>query len=121
MATTKAGVDLAWKLNPAVGTTPAIIETCSLLVAASRSYDRIQERRCNEAMDDATEAKVDQQETALEAVICGLVGKLPHTDHGPIGVLFDGDPRGSTVRLVMPPELAHLHDDWGRSGICVLA
>ena len=71
-------------------------------------------------MSDEARAKLEAREEALEVSIAGLVGSRPHTDHGPIGVLFEGDPRGSTVKLVMPPELVELHDDWGRVGVAVL-
>lgn len=118
--TTAPGDCLAWKLNPALGTTLAIRRTCATLVALARRYDRIQERWCNEDMSDGTRAALERTEARLEDRIRDTVGRLPHTDHGPIGAAFDGDPRGSTVKLVMPPELHHLHDDWGRSGVCVL-
>ena len=45
---------------------------------------------------------LDKRDAELERRITELVESLPHTDMGAIGVEFMGDPRGSTVKLIMP-------------------
>lgn len=124
--TTKAGWEIAWKMNPAIGTTPNIVETCSLIHRQARTYARIQERWCNEEMSDRTTARLEEREAQIEARIRALVESLPHADPpdsgngngGSWGVKFGGDPRGSTVKIVPPSGWERLADDWGREGIC---
>lgn len=106
MATiTKRGRGLAWKLNPYIGTTWEIEETCSLIARHAITYSRIQEMWCdNERANnhEPTRKRLEAQEARLEARITDLVADLPHTDEGPFRVEFQGDPRGSTVQLWLP-------------------
>ncbi len=99
---TQRGRNLAWKINPFVGTTSAIEETCSLLARHAASYSRIQEAWCSVEMSDAATARLEAKESALEARIGSLVQDLPAPDDGPWRVVFEGDPRGWTVRIVTP-------------------
>jgi hypothetical protein len=115
--TTERGWRLAHKLNPAIGTTSAIAETCSLIARHARTHGHIQETWCSVEMSDRQTARLEKREAQLEARITRLVEDLPETDEGPITVLFGGDPRGYTVKLVMPGTLSRLHDDWGQEGI----
>lgn len=117
--TTDAGDKLAMKLNPAIGTTLEIRKTCALIHRQAATYDLIQERWCNDDMGDKARARLEAKESRIEARITELVGDLPHTDEGPIEIKFGGDPRGYTVKLVMPGSLEKLHNDWGREGIGV--
>jgi hypothetical protein len=122
---TVRGRKLARKLNPAIGTTYAIEETCSLIARHAVTHHHLQEALCNGFRDyrgnwdEKASARAEKQDAQLEARITRLVENLPHTDEGAITVKFGGDPRGCTVKLVMPGELAKLHDDWGQEGICV--
>lgn len=72
-------------------------DSALLLIAAGR-YSKIQERWCNEDMDDATRAEVTAREELLEKRIAALL--LPY---GP-RVEFGGDPRGCTVKLHFEPK-----------------
>jgi hypothetical protein len=99
---TKKGYELAFRLNPYLGTTNRIAETCSLIARHAGTYARIQERWCNEEMSERMTAYFEAQEDRLEARILDLVNDLPHTDDGQIKVQFDGDPRAYVVRLLVP-------------------
>lgn len=114
--TTNRGRELARKLGPAIGTTWQINETCSLIARHARTHHRLMEIQCNDA--DLYEW-AEKREEQIERRISELVADLPHTDEGPIRVKFSGDPRGATVKLVMPGTLVRMHDDWGQEGVCV--
>jgi len=112
---TKKGRELAWKLNPAIGSTRKIDETCSLICRHATTHHWLQEVACNREMDRHEEVK----EARIEARITYLVATLPATDDGPWRVEFQGDPRGVTVKLHAPPEWHHLYDGWAGEAICV--
>ena len=114
---TNRGRELAWKLNPALGSTVEIDRTCSLIVRHARTYNRIQEVWCSVELSDRATAQLERREALLEQRLTDLVDWLPWTDDGAITVKFDGDPRGHCVKLVMPGQYERLHDDWGREGI----
>lgn len=114
---TERGVELAWKLNPYIGTTTAINYTCSVLRKHAVTYAKLCEEGCNgPAWKDQPgaawtgkdieiwQADLDKRQDYRKKRITELVASLPHTEHGPIGVQFDGDPRGYTVRLLVPTE-----------------
>ncbi len=99
---TAKGRELASRLNPFIGTTWAIEETASLLARHGTTYNRIQEMLCSVEMSDRQTARIEKQEADIEARIMSLVQDLPTPDDGPWRVVFQGDPRGWTVRLVAP-------------------
>lgn len=102
---TRRGKDLAWKLNPYVGTTNGIMQTCSLIARHAATYNAIQEGWCdNERQNNhaPTREWYEAKEAWLVARITDLVADLPHTDDGPFEVRFQGDPRGSTVQIWLP-------------------
>jgi len=124
--TTKKGQELADLLNQ--GYTNHIFETCSLLCRAATSYARIQEANCNghplqsdPSIDPKRMAKIqerfekwcEKREEQLEKLIDRHALNLP----GVLRVIFNGDPRGNTVKLVMSEE-PH-GTDWGQDGIGV--
>ena len=55
-------------------------------------------------LQDKHDAWLDKRTGQLERRIMELVHELPTTDHGKVGVEFSGDPRGSTVILVLPDD-----------------
>jgi hypothetical protein len=116
---TKKGLELAYKLAPALGTSDAIAETCSLISRQATKHARLQEIACSVEMSPAREARHEREDDACERRIAELVSKLPETDDGPFGVKFEGDPRGYTVKMVAPGEWAKLHSTWGSDGIGV--
>ena len=102
---TARGRFIAWELNPYMGTTSEIQEACSLIGRHAVSYSRIQELWCSsERVNNVDWLRnyYETKETRLEARIADLVESLPHTDNGPVRVKFEGDPRGSTVKLTLP-------------------
>ena len=123
------GTELAEKLRPHLPTTftPSLREVCSLICRSATSYAAIQEAMCNghpacssptlpietvrrlQEQHEAWTAKCDSQ---LERRIKELAGFIP----GVKDVVFQGDPRGCTVKLAMDD--GH-YDDWGQEGICV--
>lgn len=91
-------------------------ETCSLIARHAVTYTRLEQEACSGPRwtwnypGDWT-ARVDiakfqaQNERDTERVgrrIAALVADLPATDHGPIVAELGGDPRGYTVRLLVP-------------------
>ena len=116
---TKNGYELAYKLNPAIGTTRKIAETCSLIARHEKTLQRIAETWCSVEMSEKEEERLTKREEQLERRVSDLVASLPETDSGPFGVTFQGDPRGCIVKLTAPEPWTSLYDDWGRSGICV--
>jgi hypothetical protein len=114
---TKQGRELATKLNPFLGTTMEIEETCSLIARHAATYQAIQELWCNDHMSARRTAYVSKREEQIKRRIVALAESLHHTDEGPIRARFSGDPRGWCVQLVLPGSLAAHHEGWGRDGI----
>lgn len=112
---TAKGRELADKLNPAIGTTTAIIRTCSLIARHATTHHHYCETACNRELSDWETARMDW----LEARIARLIEDLPETDDGPFGAFFQHDPRGATVGLTTPPAWTHLYDGWGQDRINV--
>ena len=106
------GYKLAHALLPSIGQTPAIVATCSLLCRAARTYGRLQVTACNREL---TERERKRDESAAER-INELVLQLPLVDGQFIKADLNGDPRGATVKLILPDGR---FDDWGGEGICV--
>lgn len=105
----------------------AMEETCSLLCRAATTYARIQESHCNgPSYGEWTQGwqdRLEKREAQLEKRIRALCEELPRVATKqapevslPIGPVFQGDPRGATVKLAMPDGR---YDDWGQTGICV--
>lgn len=84
-----------------------IITAAGILCRLGRAYLRLQEIDCNTGLSDrerATESRVESRIRATAATI------------GVSAVRFGGDPRGATVKLVLPSGLTN---DWCREGWCV--
>lgn len=109
---TNNGRKLAISLNPSIGITNDILETCSLICRHAKTFHALMEFECNHG----TTPWVEKREPQLVARICQLVEQLPLVNGEAIGAVFSGDPRGATVKLRMPDGR---YDDWGQEGICV--
>lgn len=147
MSTTAKGDALATKLNPLMGTTLEIRETCAAICRAAVTLHRYQEFTCNgETRDwesiaprtadgrrdwawidkrrERDQARIDAELERLERLIARHVGRLPQAEHPDTGERFTlgvdtgGDPRGCPVILTLPEELRAFTDDWGQTGIC---
>ncbi len=129
---TKKGNELAWKLAPSIGYNHDIAETCSLICRHATTYARLQEMSCNghpaqeyypplpiermNKLQNQWDAYIERRESQIIHRIIELVEQLPFIDGASIEPIFDGDPRGATIKLVMPDNRT---DDWGQTGICV--
>ena len=96
-----------------------------LLCRHGKTYARIQELNCNgvgtycnepierfNKRQARHEAWCEKREVQLEKRMRAIVAEL-----GPgFGVVFSGDPRGSTVKVTVPSGRTN---DWGHEGICV--
>lgn len=97
---------------------------CSRIARLSATHTRLQETSCNRPLT----AREEAQDKRTEELISGLVKLLPvarwRDESGSVHgaqwrATFTGDPRGYTVRVVLPkeyPGAKHLGNTWGRDG-----
>lgn len=71
-------------------------EIAEMILKDAISYNVIQERWCNEDMDDGTRTRVEAREARIERRITDLLAPYG------IAVEFGGDPRGYTVKVSLP-------------------
>lgn len=84
---------------------PALCAFTSRLNRLAAQHKRVQEARCNYGDTDLLLKK----EAAVEKKINQLVKLVPEV----VGVSFQGDPRGFTVKLQLKSGITN---DWGREG-----
>jgi hypothetical protein len=87
-----------------------VLHIADLLMRHGTTYCRMQEDACNVEMSDRQQARHDKREKQIEdrvTQLCKELGAVPD---------FQGDPRGHTIKLVVPSGKT---DDWGGTGICV--
>ena len=82
-----------------------------LILRHALTYERIQVAWCNEEMSDRRTRYMEHREELLEKRIRAIVSEL-----GLAGVTFSGDPRGATVKVLLPSGKTN---DWGHEGYCV--
>ena len=131
MMITNKGRELALMLSASIGTTHQIQETCSLIARHAVTHGNIQEGHCNGSgvwdnpridaktagkIQDRFEKRLEKREEQIEKRLTVLVAELPHVDGEPIVVRFEGDPRGCTVKLLLP---SHDRSDFSSDGIAV--
>lgn len=108
---TRRGRELNKLIAKFVGTTQRTLEICSLVARHATTHHRLQEIQCSR---EATAAELIH-ERQLEDRIRKLVADLPQRSRGAsIGVEFSGDPRGYTVKLVVPGDRGG--NTWGLEG-----
>lgn len=96
-----------------------------LLCRHGVTYSRIQEANCNgcgtwygesnesfNKRQERFEKQLEHKEQLLEKRIRAIVSELGEG----FGVIFHGDPRGSTIKITVPSGRTN---DWGKEGICV--
>jgi hypothetical protein len=109
---TSRGTELARELNKHIRTTPSVLEICSLIARLARTHHRLQEEQCNRELSERELAR----EIRIERRIQELVGQLPPTTAGKrVTSKFNGDPRGYTVKVVVPDD-PQGGNTWGRGG-----
>ena len=103
----------------------AAICAADLLLRHGRTYSRIQEMHCNGVgtwysedpksfakRQDRFEKRIEKRESQIEKRLTVLAAQL-----GPgFAVVFQGDPRGVTVKLTLPSGKTN---DFGREAFCV--
>lgn len=87
------------------------VATLSTIARHAATHLRYAVAECNRELTPAEVRKVER----IEARIRQLVATLPETPKGPLTVKFGGDPRGYTVKIVVPGE-PHAGNTWGRDG-----
>lgn len=115
---TRRGHELNKLIDKFVGTTQRTLEICSLVARHATTHHRLQEIQCNR---EATAAEL-LREKHIEDRIRKLVADLPKakvqltrgSTVASIGVEFSGDPRGFTVKLVVPGDKGG--NTWGLEG-----
>ncbi len=107
---THKGRELFDKLAPSIGVPFGAAGICSLVCRQAKLYCRIQEDWCSKEMTDQERCWTERKEFNIEFRIKKLISELPEVDGKPIEVLFGGDPRGHTVKLLMPDGR---YDSWG--------
>lgn len=113
---TKRGRDLARCLAPFIGESDRVPQICSLIARLARTHCRLQEISCSDHELTPAEQK---REAQIEARIRQLVASLPERIDSPHGkgtlsVEFQGDPRGYTVKIVVPGDRGG--NTWGLDG-----
>jgi hypothetical protein len=90
---------------------PAVTERhCRTLITTASQYHRLCERQCNGYYSEGAE-KTDK---ALEKVLRTRIRNWCRTFG--FKAVYNGDPRGATVKLVLPSGKTN---DWGSEGYCV--
>jgi hypothetical protein len=116
--TTTTGTALALQIERyfAPGAAFDLRQLCALLARLAPAYHRIQELRCNEPMTERQERRIDRLEGSIEARARAIVDAFPPLASGKrLGLTFTGDPRGFTIRVVVP-DAPHEGNTWGRGG-----
>lgn len=115
---TRRGTELARKLQPMFEALPAdrwswfgVAATLSLIARHARTHHRLAEIACGRELT----AEECRRDVRIEHRIIELAESLP----GTVRAKFSGDPRGATVKLVLPGEWRRLHDCFGGEGVCV--
>jgi hypothetical protein len=113
------GAELARQLVSA-GAFDASLES-QLAQAVSRiarlvpRYARIQEMWCNDEMRETRTKRLEAREAQIEATIARILATLPPSAHGPLSLVFQGDPRGYVVRIKVPG-MPRAGNTWGLGG-----
>lgn len=118
MKITKRGQALARQLAkyyPRKQATLREEQLCSVIARHARTHARLQERACSVEMTEKQAALHDKRDSQIEERIAALVAELPATKNGKITVRFGGDPRGFTVKLVVP-NAERDGNTWGLGG-----
>lgn len=88
---------------------------CAQLAALARPYAMIQVADCN-GIPEAARPALAESARKIEDQARALIAELPPLTSGKrAGVKFTGDPRGFTLRVVIP-DAPHDGNTWGRDG-----
>ncbi len=73
--------------------------TCSLIARSGPTYKRLQEKACNDPMDDVDLKRHEAAEGRCEQAVTAHCERLSKLTGHLIAPQFHGDPRGYTLRL----------------------
>ncbi len=111
---TRRGKELQQQIEKFVGISDEILEICSLVARHAATHRRLQEAQCNRELRPSEVRKERQIEERIRTLV-GRLPPLPPLDSGKrIAVEFSGDPRGYTVKLVVPGDRGG--NTWGLDG-----
>lgn len=108
MSITKAAYELAYRLQKVSPTVAISATACGELVRLNTKYRKIQERWCCEEMTDERVAYWKKAEARIEKNVKEIAQCLAVVER----VEFEGDPRGSCIRL-------HLYSQPDGEGVCL--
>lgn len=108
---TKRGRELAREITGYVEIAHDTSVTCSLIARHASTHRRYMEHDCNVGLTAEQARKVDQIETRIRELVSYLP-KVRATGQVPT-VKFSGDPRGYTVKIVIPGAPGNT---WGLGG-----
>lgn len=116
---TRNAQELANTLNPLIGSTTEINETCVKLVGLARRHHNLCERECSDPRwGRSDELRIER----LESKIIGLIESLPETEDGPFTEYLQRDPRGCTVKMRINNMERHpAYNGWALEAIIVPA
>ena len=116
---TPRGRELARLLSPYLATGAAspdqISRVCSLIARLATRHRRICEIECSVELDARQTERIDAESERIQARVRALVASLPPSHNGPLEAVFQGDPRGYTVRVKVP-NLPQGGNTWGLGG-----
>lgn len=96
------------QINPKQ-TISRVVSLITEILKLSKTHHKIQENQCNYQISKAQQTREKNIETRIIEII-----KLLFKKRG--GVIFSGDPRGATVKIILP---SGYYDSWGGEGFCV--
>lgn len=105
--------DLQKHTNPDRGTETATVKAAKELIQLARKHHHLMELWCS---DETFNRAFDADGNHPRITACRNKIRKIVKDLGCKGVIFSGDPRGSTVKLVFHDGATN---DWGKEGYCV--
>lgn len=93
----------------------SLASTLSRIMRMCPAHARIAEAFCSEDMGDKKRARLEKRDAQLEATMTRIAGELPSSKNGPCELVFQGDPRGYTVKLKVP-NAPNSGNTWGLGG-----
>jgi hypothetical protein len=113
---TKDGRDFAHELEPWIDCDgkkwDETLHICSAIAALAKEHHKLAEEYCNRGLSKAEE----RRDAAIETEVSAHVARLSELTGEPLHAKFTGDPRGLTVRVVIPRAAPHYGNTWARDG-----
>jgi hypothetical protein len=106
---TKHGKELARDMSKYMGFPYDSIEAFSLIARHSKTLRRLYEMECGDGIHSGewvndNYAWIEKRTERIEKRLSDIAATLPETDHGPVVLELQGDPRGWVVRFIVPTD-----------------